>query len=705
MRKAWYTSLSVLLLLLTTGGFCTGLYWWQRGRIEQALRQREADRVRALAFVAEQEFLRVGSDARMLAASPALQDGLATDSPEHRARLARTLRQLSLLHPAYDQVRYLDTLGHEIARVDRGGLVTPAADLQNKWDRPYFQRTNALPAGELYVSALDLNVEHGEVERPLKPMLRFATPVFDRAGQRRGIVIINYVATEIFAALARFAPDDGPRVRLLNADGYWLKGPAPEQEWGFMLPDRAAFTLARSAPDLWNDITREPTGQSRQDGGLFTWHRFTAADAAPGETIVAGDRFLVMASVIPADAWDAAFAPTQHTFILVGLALAILAGTSVVLFVLGLRAQRDFRRFFTLASDLLCVADFDGRFRKVNPAWQANLGYTEEELRTIAFIDLVHPEDRERTVQEAARLAQGGETMTFENRYRAKDGTYHWLLWSSRALPAERLVYAAARNISKRKQAEQAAARLNDDLAERGRALEAANQELEAFSYTVSHDLRAPLRHIDGFVGLLQRHLGAALDEKGHHYIRTIATAAKQMGQLIDDLLAFSRMSRAHISLAAVDHDALVDEVIRTGAYPAEITWRRQPLPVTQCDRAMLRLVWTNLIENAVKYSRRASPPCIEIGCQIDDDAHEAVFYVRDNGVGFDMRYVEKLFGVFQRLHSATEFEGTGIGLANVRRIINRHGGRTWAESRPGEATVFYFTLPLPSAAPQPPAA
>ena len=227
--------------------------------------------------------------------------------------------------------------------------------------------------------------------------------------------------------------------------------------------------------------------------------------------------------------------------------------------------------------------------------------------------------------------------------------------------------------------------------------LQASNAELESFSYSVSHDLRAPLRHIDGFAELLRKHADSAMDEKGRRYIKTISDSAKRMGQLIDELLVFSRMGRAELHVVELDQGVLVAEVIRENGFkknPA-LDWHIAALPRVHADPVLLRQVWFNLIDNAVKYSGKSPSPRIEIGCRLDPATGEQEFFVRDNGAGFDMQYAGKLFGVFQRLHSMAEFEGTGIGLANVRRIVQRHGGRTWAEGHVGEGAVFYFSLPV----------
>jgi light-regulated signal transduction histidine kinase (bacteriophytochrome) len=226
--------------------------------------------------------------------------------------------------------------------------------------------------------------------------------------------------------------------------------------------------------------------------------------------------------------------------------------------------------------------------------------------------------------------------------------------------------------------------------------LQAANRELEAFSYSVSHDLRAPLRHITGFVDLLEKRAPAGLDDKGRHYLRVISDASRKMGTLIDDLLTFSRMARVEMVQRTVALGSLVDGVIRDlgrEAEKREVVWDVAPLPEVSGDAAMLRQVWFNLIGNALKFSRPRTPARIQIGAlQMDGEVR---CFVRDNGVGFDMRYADKLFGVFQRLHREAEFEGTGVGLANVQRIVHRHGGRTWAEGAPDEGAVFWFSLPM----------
>jgi PAS domain S-box-containing protein len=257
-------------------------------------------------------------------------------------------------------------------------------------------------------------------------------------------------------------------------------------------------------------------------------------------------------------------------------------------------------------------------------------------------------------------------------------------------------ILETSNDITARKRWEEEIQALNQELARRSLALEASNKELEAFAYSISHDLRAPLRHMAGFAELLRKGAAASLNEKGQRYLAVILEAANRMGNLIDDLLPFSRISRAEAHKSIVDLNELVQEVVaevRRDATERNIIWKTDPLPACYGDRSMLRLAFVNLISNAVKFTRTRPQAEIEIGCT-DQDGGDPVLFVRDNGVGFDVKYSNKLFGVFQRLHPQEAFEGTGIGLATVQRIVHRHNGRVWAEGKVDGGATFYFSLP-----------
>jgi PAS domain S-box-containing protein len=251
-------------------------------------------------------------------------------------------------------------------------------------------------------------------------------------------------------------------------------------------------------------------------------------------------------------------------------------------------------------------------------------------------------------------------------------------------------------DITERKRREDEIRGLNQELAKRAAELEAANRELESFAYSVSHDLRAPLRHIAGYAELLQKHSVSSPDDKSQRYMKMILDSAKRMGTLIDDLLGFSRIGRAETRKTAVNLAQLVREVVGELGQETrgrDIAWKIGALPVCYGDRSMLKVVFVNLASNAVKFTRIRKRAEIEIGCAGGEENQVEVF-VRDNGAGFDMQYANKLFGVFQRLHLSEEFEGTGIGLATAQRIIHRHGGKIRAEGAVDRGATFYFSLP-----------
>jgi PAS domain S-box-containing protein len=339
------------------------------------------------------------------------------------------------------------------------------------------------------------------------------------------------------------------------------------------------------------------------------------------------------------------------------------------------------------------------QFLGVNEAATELYGYSREEFRAMSVRDVRLPEERD-SVRGLVRR-ESGEVIRGAFRHVVRDGRQidieavgHLVNWRGR--PA-RLVML--NDVTERNRTQQELERLNRELEDRVRSrteqLEAANKELEAFSYSVSHDLRAPVRHIDGFVKLLERELPPAT-EKTAHYLRTIAASSQRMAALIDDLLALSRTGRAPLEMRTVQLGPLVDEVIldlKPDLARRKIEWRIGALPAVRGDASLLRVVLQNLLDNAVKYTKPQRAAVVEIGARRMEDGETAI-YVRDNGVGFDMRYADRLFGVFQRLHRADEFEGTGIGLATARRVIHRHGGRIWGEGEPGRGACFYFTLP-----------
>jgi PAS domain S-box-containing protein len=352
-----------------------------------------------------------------------------------------------------------------------------------------------------------------------------------------------------------------------------------------------------------------------------------------------------------------------------------------------------FERFFALSIDMMCISTSNGYFTRASPSFDVH-GFDREDMLSRPVLDLVHPDDRPATRAAYDRLASGSPTINFENRYRCKDGSYRWLSWAS-GRDSSGIVYSMARDITEAKRSHNALIRAKD-------AAQDANRELESFSHSVAHDLRAPLRSIDGFSQALLEDYVEKLDATGKRYLVFIRDSAHHMAQLINDLLDLSRITRGEVRREAVD----LGELARAASARLHASQPERHVDVLiqdgltdEGDPRLLAIVLDNLIGNAWKFTAKRADARIEFGATKNN--RQLVYFMRDNGAGFDMARADKLFGVFQRLHSASEFEGTGVGLATVQRVVARHGGRVWAEGQVGRGATFYFTLHEPPVAEQ----
>jgi PAS domain S-box-containing protein len=367
-------------------------------------------------------------------------------------------------------------------------------------------------------------------------------------------------------------------------------------------------------------------------------------------------------------------------------------------------SEKKYRELIDASPDAIFVFDEQNKCVLANASAATLRGCNEDELIGLSLADTYLPAERDR-IPERFDKAQPQDVLRYERHFVRKNNEVV-PVEVSMATTGQDYYQTVIRDISERKKAEEALRRSHSELEAKVKErtaelrktndeLQFANKELEAFAYSVSHDLRAPIRHIAGFTELLQKHADPVLDDKSRRHIRMVLDSANRMGSLVDDLLAFSRISRAETQKTTINLDQLVKGVVGEIVPDTEgrnIFWRIGKLPICDGDPSMFRLVFANLISNAVKFTRTREQAQIEISPL--DHPDEVVVFVKDNGVGFDMKYKDKLFGVFQRLHSQESFEGTGIGLATVQRIIHRHGGRVWAEGSVNGGATFYIALP-----------
>lgn len=526
------------------------------------------------------------------------------------------------------------------------------------------------------------------------------TPVFDDAGEVSAIVGVSYDTTERKRAEQELRASEERFRQFADAmdDVFWIHELEPgradyvnrafERIWG-LAPERLLGN-----PELWSDLI-EADDRDRVKTLFAAW----VADDAAGD-------FKAEYRILRADGgrrWirhfgtklrDAAGKPYR----LQGIAEDITEQRETERALAETRRRRD--ALLESNPEPAWLKDLQGRYIAVNRAWFLRRGLTPFNIEGKTDDDFFAPERVQVIIDEDRLVAATRQVMRSERNWVYPDGT-EWLETIKAPVLDDAgnvtAIVGLSHDITERKRSEQAVQEMNQTLARQTTELTALNKELESFAYTVSHDLRAPLRHIDGFINLLRVHAGDTLDAKSKGYFDRVGHAARRMGLLIDDLLAFSRTGRAELRLQRVSLDRLLREAIdnlKPDTAERRIEWKIGTLPEVQGDAGLLAIVLQNLVSNAVKYTRPREVAEIEIRAR-RIDAGMTTLSVRDNGVGFDMQYRHKLFGVFQRLHTDAEFEGTGIGLATVARIVQRHGGRVWAEGRPDQGSCFFVALPL----------
>ena len=554
---------------------------------------------------------------------------------------------------------------------------------------------------DCYRSALHLNEDSlrvGHSHQVLSTLSALHADVLDATSSRRGYALTG---DEVHADRARTTALTVRRrvaeLRRLTADNPRQR---PRLDQVEALVERRLLQIEASID--WR--RRRPEDRETQSAATLAGTRTTDEIREQLDAMLAEEQSLL--GQREAD-MDASLRRTKGVITLGGVSAGLIVGIASLLFFRESfqreRLEAELRRREALYRAILgefpngavMVFDRELRYRLAEGKGLAEVGLSKAGLEGRTIREALPPETCA-AIEPAYRAALAGEPTSFEVPF----GGRHYLIQVSplSAGAGEPLGMVVTQEITERKRAEDEVRRLNAELRQKIVEATSANQELEAFSYSVSHDLRAPIRHINGFVDMLRRRAAGALDETGQRHLQTIARASRHMGQLIDDLLAFSRMGRGELMRSRVSLGSLAREVIealRPELADRSIEWKVDGLPEVTGDPAMLRVVLGNLLGNAVKYTRPRAHAVVEVG-RAPGRPDEVVLFVKDNGVGFEMQYADKLFGVFQRLHRSDEFEGTGIGLATVRRIVRRHGGRTWAEATVDGGATFFVALPAP---------
>ncbi len=851
----WWLTTRRFLAIWAVLAVVAGAVAWQLYRVqitanETVMVGAQQQKLRLAAGAIASDLSAVKTDLLYLASQSDLKRWLDRGDDTAWTELAADYVAFAREKGVYDQIRLIDAAGRELVRVNwRDGhpRLVPKDALQKKSRRYYVQRSLHLGVGKVYVSPFDLNVENGKIEQPSKPVIRFATPVFDSAGTLRGIIVLNFLGRRILDHLSAIAHSSVGQLWLLNDRGYWLMGPHSKDEWGFMYPHRTDAVMSQRYPAVWSSlVSGQPPKPQHVNGDLFTYRRvvptprlLNAATAplagAEGHfhwylvafvpaTAIAYARapvarrhllmFLAVAVILGIAAWLVAYLYTRRELAeratqrvraryeelvnnvgagvfrkatdgndellevnpamlrifrahdrehLVGLSMSDLyadpdlggelsrtlastqlasdneikmqrldgeqfwasitavrkssaSGRSYIDGVLlditarkqaeeALRASESrFRALLDAAPDAVVITDVAGTIVMVNEQTRALFGYERAELIGECVEKLIP--DRFRTRHQAHRreFAQAPRRRPMTHGLdlwgRNKDGVEFPVGVSLSPVQSEQgqFIFSDIRDISERYHAQRRIESLNTELAQHNRELAAVNEELEAFSYSVSHDLRGPLRAIDGFSRLLEDELAGKLDHLTADYLSRVRRAARRMGALIDDLLKLSRVARSELTSTRVDLCALSRDILaqlREQSPQRKIEFDCVGNHCVEGDKQLLRIALENLLSNAWKFSSDRAVAQIEFGLKRNYCDEREVFYVRDNGVGFDMTYRDKLFGAFQRLHDAHEFPGTGIGLATVQRIIHKHGGRIWAEAEENVGATFYFTIDL----------
>ena len=656
-----------------------------------------------------------------------LDEYLENGQEEELRTLAQEYLVLSESRQIYDQIRYIDENGAELLRINWNNgdpVLVPENELQNKADRYYFINSVNLPEGSVYISPFDLNIENGAIEEPYKPMIRFALPVYDREQQGHGIVILNYMGSDMLRFLESGNEESGLEIMLLNSDSYWLAAPDANNTWGFMFPGQEDVNFANRYPEVWEQMQTAVSGEFKNDQGYFAFttiaplseNHISTIEGLDSEIVGSAENYTwkLVAHLPQARLIANARNSVARLIISTAILLALAALGSFVFIRLQNRHQQANRLLKEREQLLSTIADYaadwefwyctsGGVYRYISPACKVITGYPPHAFlnNPQLMLDIVHAEDRDKVVAHLAHLYGQGESGQLDFRILTKQGDVRWISQTYTAVYSDQGENMGLRgsnhDITHRK-------RIEDELKQAKMAAESGTRAKSEFLATMSHEIRTPMNGVIGMTDLLIR---TELTPEQYEYVETVRASGQNLLAIINDILDFSKiesgnmiLEQAPFLLTDVIEPALGLLATKASQKRLELVYQIDPgVPAAIIgDSVRLHQILINLLGNAVKFTDRG-----EVGVRITkvpDTEDQLQFTVYDSGIGIPADKLGTLFNAFSQVDPTTtrRYGGTGLGLAICKQLVTLMNGDIWVTSEVGQGTEFTFTMQAPSA-------